>query len=117
MAVKAGKAARGLLPGWHDVRQSSSGNLDGHVIMEEMEDGNLLEYAVTHADGGTQGSALVSLAKPARTTRLGTWLEGVHVAASDRDYDNFMRGDIGMGEYTRFFDRCTEFPCRAKAPG
>ena len=85
MAVKAGKAARVLLPGWHDVRISGSGSLDGHVIMEEMENGNLLEYAVTHADGGTQGNALVSLAKPARTTRLGTWLEGVHVAASDRD--------------------------------
>ena len=118
MAVKAGKAARFLLPGWHDVRISGGDkSLDGHVIMEEMEDGNLLEYAVTHADGGTQGNALVSLAKPARTTRLGTWFEGVHVATSDRDYDNYMRADIGMGEHTRFFHHGTEFPCRAKAPG
>ena len=117
MAVKAGKAARVLLPGWHDVRISGSGSLDGHVIMEEMENGNLLEYAVTHADGGTHGNALVSLAKPARTTRLGTWFEGVHVAASDGDYGNYMRADFGMGEHTGFFPRCTEFPCRAKAPG
>ena len=114
--AKAGKAV--LLPGWHDVRIAGGDkSLDGHAIMEEMEDGNLLEYAVTHADGGTQGLALVSLAKPARTTRLGTWFEGVHVAASDRDFGNYMRADIGMGEHTRFFHRCTEYPCRAKAPG
>ena len=64
--------------------------------MDEMENGNLLEYEVTHSDGGIQGDALVSLAKHARTMKLGTWSEGVHVAASDRDYGNYMRADIGM---------------------
>ena len=118
MSAKARTGKATLLPGWHDVRIGGAGSgLDGHAIMDEMEDGSLLEYAVTHADGGTQGLALVSLARPARTTRLGTWFEGVHVASSDRDFGNYMRADIGMGEHTRYFHRCTEFPCRAKAPG
>ena len=40
--AKAGKAV--LLPGWHDVRIAGGDkSLDGHAIMEEMEDGNLLE--------------------------------------------------------------------------
>ena len=62
-----------------------------------------------------QGVALAYQTKASRATRLGTYFEGAHVAASDGNLDRYLSGNEGFGPRLHIYHRCSEWPCRAKS--
>ena len=102
------------MPGWYDV-YSRGTRADDHetqaaAVTAALEDGHLLEYEVLDPDHGSQGFAFMAQVKSARTTRLGTFFSGAHVAASDGDFDRYM---AGQEEGTVVYHRCAEWPCHS----
>ena len=94
---------------------------DEKDIGERLEFGDLFEYlarepSVEAKDFETdhQGVALAYQTKVSRATKLGTYFEGAHVAATDFNLERYFAGDEGLGPRLHVYHRCAEWLCRAK---
>ena len=99
------------LPGWI--------SLEGHPrdyprlgqVLEELNGEKCLEYTVGRGDE-RQGRAVLSLAKGGPVTKQGAWLDGFHVVASDKDFDDFMSGGTDEMGVKQRFHLCSRIPCK-----
>ena len=120
----ASKARTRIFPPSYDVREYKrlpARRPDEKAIGGRLDAGDLFEFlaadpAADAKDFHTehQGVALAYQTKASRTTRLGTYFDGAHVAAADGSLDRYLSGNEGLGEHLHVYHRCAEWPCRAK---
>ena len=95
------REVRSRLPPWRDVHKS--GWPSPAELTAQLRGTIFLEYDV-ETDGSRQGQAVCVFSKRLRLpTRPGVYFSGVHLAASDRSYHQYMqRGKKDMGEVHYF---------------
>ena len=112
MGKKPGRGTATLLPGWYDVLSRGTRAEDhaaqAAAVTTALEGGQLLEYEVVDPEQNNQGVARLAHVKSARTTELGTFCVGAHVAASDKNFGRYMSN---QEEDAVVYHRCASWPC------
>ena len=111
VAYRMGKLAKVQASSWYDVRAKA---LDPDVLKHAVRDGRIVEYCVpTDVDGIDQGCSLFVPVDGGVRTNKGLWVTGVHIAASDPDFENYAAGMRPTGEGLFLFHFCSSASCGA----
>ena len=87
------------------------------ILAEAAASDRLIEYEAPGPERGTrQGLALVGVGGGGQATKVGIWVEGAHIAASDRAFDDFMSNQESVASsWLLLHHLCSGSPCGVRS--